>query len=158
MKRLALDANVLILLVVGLVDRNWIGRHRRLRNYTESDFDLLQEILRPVNRVVLTPNTATEASNLLEFGVDDPIRMNLLAMLGEVICNSEERYVPSSDACESSEFTRLGLTDSAWLQCLGDDEVILTEDNALFIAALTRGMIAYRFSDVRRYRRMQSPP
>jgi hypothetical protein len=38
-----LDTNLLVLLVVGSVPRNYIGRHKRLSQYSEADFELLVE-------------------------------------------------------------------------------------------------------------------
>jgi hypothetical protein len=38
---LILDTNLLVLLVVGMTSRAYISRHKRLRAFLESDFDVL---------------------------------------------------------------------------------------------------------------------
>ena len=59
------DTSLLMLLVAGTTDRGLIGRHRRLQGYTVEDYDLLLDIAGRPGRVFVTPNTLTEASNLL---------------------------------------------------------------------------------------------
>ena len=60
-----IDANLLLLLVVGSVNRDAIARHRRLREFTRDDFGILLNLINQVERVLVTPNTLTETSNLL---------------------------------------------------------------------------------------------
>ena len=62
---LFIDANLLVLLVVGSVGRDLIAKHRRLREYTGEDYEILVDVLSRVDRVLVTPNTLTETSNLL---------------------------------------------------------------------------------------------
>ena len=59
-----LDSNLLVLLVVGTTSRSYIGKHKRLRAYTDRDFVLLLEVLSAAQRIIVTPNTVTETSNL----------------------------------------------------------------------------------------------
>ena len=60
-----LDSNLLILLVVGSESRDLIPRHRRLQHYPSEDYDILLDILQDADQLFVTPNTLTEASNLL---------------------------------------------------------------------------------------------
>ena len=62
-KVIVLDANLLLLLVVGLTSRAYISKHKRLQGYEELDFDLLICLIGSAN-VIVTPNTLTETSNL----------------------------------------------------------------------------------------------
>jgi len=61
-----LDTNLLVLLVVGSVDRGQVERHRRTKRFTVEDYDRLVRLLEGLEQVFVTPNTLTEASNLLE--------------------------------------------------------------------------------------------
>ena len=60
-----IDANLFVLLVVGSVERDLIGKHRRLREYSVEDYNTLVILLEQVVQVFVTPNTLTETSNLL---------------------------------------------------------------------------------------------
>lgn len=64
--QVVIDANLLVLLVVGAVDRRLVGKHRRVRSFEPEDYDLLLDLLQAPQPAVVTPNTLTEVSNLLE--------------------------------------------------------------------------------------------
>ena len=95
-----------------------------------ADYDLLIDFLVPVDRLFVTPNTLTEASNLLaQHG--EPERSHLLAGLRFVIEQSEEVVVASADASSSRAFRRLGLTDAVLLEVATADTPLLTVDLGL---------------------------
>jgi hypothetical protein len=96
-----LDANLLVLLVAGHTDKSLIERHKNLSAYDADGFDLLVETLAEYSQIVLTPNTLTEASNLLR-QTGDPDRSRVTLMLGYLIRGHEERYIVSKDAAEEN--------------------------------------------------------
>ena len=148
MRRVALDANLLVLLVVGSVKRSLIGTHRRLQEYLPEDFPLLIEHLGERDLVTI-PNALTEASNLLPSSVAEPDRSELMAALANFADQAAETYVPSARACSDANYLRLGLTDVAWLAMLDRETELLTADLALYRAALDRGLVATNFNHLR---------
>jgi hypothetical protein len=153
-RRLAIDSNLLVLLAVGQVERAWITRHKRLRtDYSEVDFDFLTRVITGFQSVVITPNSATEASNLIKFGVSDPLRATFLAALGLIFRSADELYRPSSDLSRQPAYQALGLADAAWLSFQDDRLVLLTADRDLYLAAVREGRNAYFFKDVKDSRR-----
>ena len=66
-RALTIDAQLLVLLVVGLASPEFIGKHRRLNAYTSSRSDLLRDLMARHAVTVVTPNALTEASNLLGY-------------------------------------------------------------------------------------------
>ena len=144
-----IDANLLVLFVVGGVDRNLIAKHRRLREYTEEDYDVLLTLLNPVDELYVTPNTLTETSNLLGQHAE-PERSMLLNELRGLIQRSQEVVVSSAQASNNREFPQLGLSDAALLEAITPETPLLTVDLDLFIAALQKGYYtAINFSDFR---------
>ena len=132
------DANLLVLLVAGLTERGLIGKHRRLRTYSVEDYDLLAELLGRAGQVFVTPNTLTEASNLLaQHG--EPERSRLLATLRSLIEASPETVIGSREASGHPAFLRLGLTDAALLQAVSPEVPLVTVDLDLYVAALAQG-------------------
>ncbi len=127
-----IDANLLVLLVVGLEDPALIDTHRRLRDYTVADYDTLLDIVGD-ETVFVTPNTLTEASNLLGYRRD--LRSSLYGRLRWLIEESEEIIVRSADAASNSSYRRLGLTDAALLEVASADTPVVTSDVALYNAA-----------------------
>jgi rRNA-processing protein FCF1 len=140
-----LDANLLILLIVGLVAPNQVGRHKNTTNYVLGDFTLLSRILAASDPIVVTPNIVTEASNLLR-QTHDPLRTELGLALRGVLEQSREVQVASSDASRDSAFLRLGLTDAAILTAAQHNLTVLTDDGDLYVAATRRGLPAVKFS------------
>lgn len=63
-RQLLVDTNLTLLLVVGLTDREYIARHKRLAAYRVADFEALGATLRASSEMVFCPNVWTETSNL----------------------------------------------------------------------------------------------
>lgn len=127
-----IDANLLTLLVAGDVDIGLIYKHRRLGGYTSDDYRLLRELLKPVKHVYVTPNTLTEASNLLAQH-REPESSALFEQLQLLIQRSEEIVIASRTASQNSEFKRLGLTDAALLEAAKPETPLLTVDLDLYL-------------------------
>ena len=141
-----IDANLLVLLIVGSVDRGQVGKHRRARHFTLEDYDLLSRTIGVLKRVLVTPNTLTEASNLLESRGD----RRFLDMLRLVVEGSDEVVVASIEAVRHRAFPRLGLTDAVLLEAVSEERPLLTADLDLYVAALSKGgEAAFNFSHFR---------
>ncbi len=147
-RAVAIAANLLILLIVGLTSRKYIAKHKRCRIFEPEDFDLLVHQLIGVE-VILTPNALTEASNLLR-QIDEPARTEIGLRFKAYINRAQERYVESTKAATGTEFIRLGLTDAVLLQL--DDVAILTTDLDLYLAACRNKRPALNFSHLREAR------
>ena len=148
MPTVLLDSNLLVLFVAGMSSREYIGRHRRLRGYSEEDFDLLVEFIRPMSALVVTPNILTEASNLLS-GIAEPARSHIADTFRQIVGSMDERFVQSTRAVEQREFPRLWLTDAAVLTELANSHVLLTADLDLYLAASQRRYSAVNFNHLR---------
>ena len=133
-----IDANLFVLLVVGSVGTELIAKHRRLREYSEEDYETLISLLERVDRVFVTPNTLTETSNLLAQH-RDPERSHFFDRLRFIIQESEEVVVASAAASSNSAFGRLGLTDAALLEVVTAETPLVTADLCLYLAASAKG-------------------
>ena len=135
--RVLIDTNLLVLLVVGRTGQHLISKHRRLQAFTVDDFGRLDDILRGIDRVVVTPNTLTEASNLLaQHG--EPERSRFFDIFRYLIEVSQEICVTSFEAAQNPQFVRLGLTDAAVLEAVSGETPLLTADLPLFLAAASK--------------------
>lgn len=145
---IVLDANLLLLLAVGLTKRTYISLHKRLQAYDETDFDILSGLIGRASGLALTPNVLTETSNLARY-IKDPIRSEISAVLVRIILNSNEHLIPSSTATARPEYHRLGLTDSVLLETASLGGTLLTADHDLYQAALTARLKAKNFNHIR---------
>jgi hypothetical protein len=141
---IALDANVLLLLVVGLTNPAYIPSHKRLRSYTFNDFKTLSAILEQYDEAIVIPNALSETSNLIRH-IGEPARGRIYACFRQLIQNTREDYVRSRDASGRDEFIRLGLTDSAFLEVAKQDILLLSADGHLVRAAQAAGYRAENF-------------
>ena len=132
-----IDANLLILLIVGRVGEQFISRHGRLQQFVVEDYRILRNLLDQVEQVFVTPNTLTETSNLLaQHG--EPERSRFFDQLRFTIEESREIQVVSEVASQNREFRRLGLTDAALLEVATVETPLLTVDLDLYLAALAK--------------------
>lgn len=146
--KLAVDTNLLVLLVGGLTDKRLLGRHKRLRAYAIEDFTLLLEIIERAQQIVVTPHVLAEASNL--FGQDDDaVSKALRGKLASLLGNQEERHVPAVEIVTNQHFLRLGVADCGLLSILDKNTVLLTADVALYLAAMQTQETALNFNHLR---------
>ena len=132
--RIYIDANLLVLLVVGATGKDLIARHRRLRTFEIADYERLVRLIRETDRVLVTPNVLTEASNLLaQHG--NPERSRFFDTLRALIWKAEETVVASRVAADKSAYNRLGLTDAALLEVVSRANPLITVDLDLYLAA-----------------------
>ena len=132
--QVVIDANLLVLLVVGAVDRRLVGKHRRVRSFEPEEYDLLLDLLQETPQpAVVTPNTLTEASNLLEDRQDKRFLRQLKGFIEE----SEEIVVASLTASNNRTYEQLGLSDTVLLEIASAQRPLVTADLDLYNATLT---------------------
>lgn len=149
--KIILDANLSILLAVGLTRRDYIARHKRLTKYDATDLDILSDLIAQSGGVIVTPNVLTETSNLA-CQIPGPASTEIAATLAFLIGRAEERVVPSSRAVLRPEYLRLGLTDAVLLEALQAGTMLVTDDFPLYLAALKADLGALNFSHLREQR------
>ncbi len=137
---IVLDANLLVLLVVGLHDRARIATFKRTRQYTADDFDLLGRLIGGGTRITVTPGILTETSNL----VGEARLPVLRALIGRVA----EKHMPAARLAESLFFDRFGLTDAGIAELAGS-HLILTGDFRLSESLRHRGFEVLNFNHLR---------
>ena len=144
-ERIFVDANLLVLLVVGETDRGLIAKHRRLREFDEDDYERLVRLINQFDQILVTPNTLTEASNLLALH-GEPERSRFFDVLRILIEEHEEIVVTSKAASNNNQFKRLGLTDAALLEVISNSTPLVTVDLDLYLAAISKeGESAFNF-------------
>ena len=127
------DTNLLLLLIVGLTDAEYISKHKRLGDYSVQDFILLTETLDRSGKIILTPNTVTETSNWIDH-IRDPARSEIRRVFNIFIANQIEVYVPSAKAAARNEHIELGIADNVLLE-VAKSALLISSDQDLCIAA-----------------------
>ena len=146
---LLLDANLLVLYVVGRYDPKRIAQNKRTNNYTSEGFDLLVDFMNQFRHLATTPNILTEVSNLLE-GVSyeyGPV----LSMLPELIKGFVELHEPSHSIMISKNkaFVKFGLSNTVCCRVVEQNYVLLTDDFDLCYYLLNNSFDALNFTNLR---------
>ena len=99
---------------------------------------------------MVTPNTLTEASNLIDH-IADPARTRIYETLRSLVKSpgAKEICFSSVDAVEYSELPRLGLTDCVLLDACAAGMPLITVDLRLYLAVIGRGDKALNFNHLR---------
>ena len=129
-----IDANLLVLRVIGGGDQRLIGAHRRVSAFGPEHYrrllGIFSETVSSGQRIHVTPNTLTEASNLVG---DDPRFLRELRLLIET---SDEVVVASVEAARHDAYERLGLADAVLLESVSAERPLLTADASLYHAVI----------------------
>lgn len=132
--KIILDTNLLVVLIVGMVDRRLVGQHRRTRAFTPESFDFLLDMVLGAEQVVVTPHVLAETSNLL--GQDDDPRCRALReKLREMIGMYPERHVAALELSKHADYLRLGIADCGILSAVREDAVLVTDDLPLYLTS-----------------------
>ena len=144
------DANLLVLLVVGSADRELIGRVGRTDNYTGEDFDLVLKFLRPFGRVVATPQVLAELTNLLSLPRRDPYGLRVLSSMIQVLAKATEEYVPKDVMLGKPEvLCRIGFTDLSLMEAAQGGYPVLTADRRCADELRAAGCSVMNFNELR---------
>lgn len=140
-----IDTNLLVLFAVGSLDPLLISKHKRSKNFSIEEYEILANLIKKLGKIYVLPNILAETSNLLS-QYREPQRGQLLDQLQRIIEASKEVIVTSAKAVRSPHFRRLGLNDAALLEVATRKHPLLTDDLKLFDAAerIKHG-IAYLF-------------
>ncbi|MGA2329921.1 MAG: hypothetical protein ABSH05_27055 [Bryobacteraceae bacterium] len=125
-----IDANLLIVLLIGRQDRSAVSRFPHSKEYTAAEFDVLDRFVRRFRRIITTPHILTEVSNLSGKLRGDDLTL-FRAMLAQEICQYEERQRAAQEVVQSPYFAKLGLTDAGIERIARDGLLVLTDDLAL---------------------------
>ena len=146
-----MDANLLVLYVVGVVNRRRIRQFKRTRKHTEEDFDLLLRVLGRFDTLFSVSHVLAEVSNLTDLSG----RERLLARecLKRTIALLKEPELPSARATEHKCYLRLGLADAAVATAASDHGLeVLTDDLDLYLALAKESIAVTNFTHLREAR------
>lgn len=94
-----IDANLLLLFFVGMVDRQLIVRFERTHAFVPEDYDTLCRLLAVFQKRVIMPNVLTEVSNLAG-KLKDRYREAVFGSIRQAFELLDEEYVPSQVAAK----------------------------------------------------------
>ena len=145
-KLLLVDANLLVLLIVGSHDRTLISKFKRTKEFTVDDFDCVQEVCEYFacrSGILTTPHVLTEVSNLL--GKNPYFR----AILAGFVLQVEEVWIRARSLVESEEFATMGLADAGILHLVENNHLVFTTDWELSSQLDSSGVSVLNYNHLR---------
>lgn len=143
-----IDANLLLLYLVGKTDPRIIARFSRTKNYDLDDFGILEKLLDTFfGTLITTPNILTEVSNLVT-KLPEVERFVFFDQMKRSVTQLDETYGSSRNAVEDKNFRTFGLTDAIVLQ-FRQDVLVLTDDLPLYHLLAKRGRDVVNFTHIR---------
>jgi hypothetical protein len=121
---------------------------RTSSRFVVEDYDTLTLLLKPIEKIITTPNILTEVSNLsnneiLGPGYFDKFAHNI-SLLTEV-------YLRSEDIVKVEGFRKFQLTDTGILETAREKYLVLTEDFALSQFLQKQGVDTLNFNHIRTF-------
>lgn len=138
-----LDANVLILLITGRFNNNYVGTVNRTSAFSVADYLILENLLDKFNKLYTTPHIVTEVSNLISLKGEKLIEFN--TFLCDFITHLTETFTESKILCKSNGFNQLGLADTALIESSNNNFLVITADLALcnYLESTNRNVINF---------------
>ncbi len=136
-KGLIIDANLLLLLVIGSVEEGrHIGNSKRLKSFSISDYYNLLKYLKDY-QVFITPYIATEVSNLIDL---KGRARDLAFQFAQIMFSRFEQIdVNIEHDCSSELFVRFGITDASIIN-LASSYCVLTNDLQMLTPLYEQGI------------------
>ncbi len=153
--QLLVDANLLLLCLIGRMNRNRIPAFERTSSYSVDDYKILEILIAQFKKIVTTPHILTEVSNLAGKLAWPELR-KLRELLRDWIATTLEIFEPSSEVITDPAFKNFGLADAAISSlCNRDGVLLLTADVPLYGALTNRGYEVINFKQIQAMNRIR---
>jgi rRNA maturation endonuclease Nob1 len=150
-----LDANLLLVYVVGKYDKDCLRQFHHTKQYT-NDFGLIKGLVEFFSVLYTTPNVLTEVSNLGGKLKSEAFFSTLKA----AVLVLKEQYCASSDAVATPGFEWLGLTDAGIMRLAANEFLVLTADWPLYNMLVSKNVDAVNINHLRQIKwsaQLQAP-
>lgn len=146
---LLIDTNLLVLFVVGSVNRERIESFKRTRQYSKADYELLLRVLAGFQPLYTLAHVMAEVSNLTDLTGRERLRAR--HVLKETLTILLEPEMPSVRAAQSAPYGSLGLVDAAIAALAREYKcAVLTDDLDLYSALSREGIAVLNFTHLRK--------
>lgn len=129
-KPIIFDTSPLLLLLMGIYDKNAISSFKRLSNYDADDYELLFQFALK-RKIIVTPHVLSEVSNFadrLKDKFSEFLESNKMA-LNKI----DEKYISKTYILSTPEVNKFGFTDiSIILAAKENNALVLTDDFPLY--------------------------
>lgn len=148
MRSVLLDTNLFLLLIVGLCNKDLIGKHKRTKNFVMEDFDLLAKSIDGYEILWVTSHCLAEVSNLLKQTHYDQAKQ-LMAFFSTFIARAKESHIPKEVIFRNDVLVRLGVADTGIVIKSKRVSCVFTVDFDLYNQISREGNKVVNFNNLR---------
>lgn len=145
---LVLDTEILVVVIVGSIDKTLLGKTPHLKAYAPDDYELLDGFLEKFKIIAVTPHVLTEVSHFIS-KLEGNHRKEARRRLAALSTLLRERPVSTKHASQREEYQWLDLADCTLLVAAGPNDTVLTMDSQLCARRQQLHLPAINFNHVR---------
>lgn len=150
---MVIDTNALVLLIIGLIDKSMILRHKRTSDYSIDDFNQLMLLIASPSMLIAPTNVWSEVDNLLN-KFKGSHKSEYYLLLKKLIIETTEEYIMTQSIMETKAFQSIGVTDSILLELSIKTGRLITSDYDLTNIARNKGVRVYNLHEERMARKL----
>jgi hypothetical protein len=153
-KPVLLDANLLLVLLSGMLGTTFFASFERVKNdYTFADYELLLNLISQFRGLITTPHILTEVSNLankLHGTYRDAWYRKLAGFvsIGQGNSSVSEIWEPPKEFVTMAEFIKFGITDCVVAR-FASGGLVVTADGRLSSTLRSKGIDVLNFNELR---------
>ena len=145
---LLVDTNLLILFIVGSVNRNRIESFKRTRQYSQEDYELLLRVLERFTPLYTVAHVLAEVSNLTDLAGHE--RLQARHVLKQAVAILREPEMSSIRAAQTSFYEDFGLVYAAIAAVAREHKcAVITDDLDLYLALSGEGTPVLNFTHLK---------
>jgi len=148
MHSVLLDTNLLLLLIVGVYNKELISEHKRTKNFVVEDFDLLVESINGYEILWVTSHCLAEVSNLLR-QTNERQAEDLMACFSNLVAKAKESHIPKEVIFKNGVSVRLGVADTGLIIKSKRVSCVFTVDFDLYNEISRKGNKVVNFNHLR---------
>jgi predicted nucleic acid-binding protein len=147
-KGVLVDTNLLVLLLVGAVNKQRIPTFKRTGDFSIEEYELLVRLIDWFGKLIATPHVLSQVSDLTDLSGKEltAIRERFKVL---VVQDIEESYDASRVLVDDPTFIRFGLADAAIATACSRGILVLTTDLQLQLALQALNIDALNFNHIR---------
>lgn len=143
-----IDTNILLLYVIGIIDKNRIENFKRTKQFLAQDFIFLFNYLTHFSKILTTPYILTEVNNFLN-QIDNREKDKFFTSFTDVINNLSEHNFTSTVLSKANDFNKFGLTDISIYELSKNTYIVLTDDLKLSSYLSNKSIDVINFNNIR---------
>jgi hypothetical protein len=147
-KQILFDTNLFIVFIIGSIDINLIPKVKRLASYSIDDYNLLSNIIKNSETLVVTNSIVTETCNLLD-SLNNNYDYKIFKIICELLKKTKDKTNNMIEILNNPAFSKFGFTDAEVNHLSNEGCIVFTDDSKLYYFMSNQGKKVYNINHIR---------